>query len=298
MKELFIPSDYDGFMIAIHIYEVENAKGLVQIVHGMCEHKERYAHLCKFLNSLGFIAAISDNRGHGASTSEEFPLGYFGKNGKDALVEDQVTITNYLANSYNTQPILYAHSMGTIISRVYLQKHSDLISKVVLTGIPCYQSGARAGIFLSNLLTIFKGRKEKSKLLTNLVTGQFNKAVKEPISENEWISYNKENVKAYDSDELCGVPFTISGYKTLLQLVVQMHKKKHYEKTSPNLPILILVGKDDPCTGGEKGVAASLKTLKHTFHNVELKIFNEMRHEIINEEQFELVFDVIKEFIK
>lgn len=297
MKEIFLPSDFDGLKLAINVYEIENAKGVVQIIHGMCEHKERYDHLCDFLNTLGYIAVISDNRGHGKSINEDNPMGHFGNEGMKALIADQLTITNYINQTYSLPVTIYAHSMGTIIARVYLQEHADLISRVILSGIPCYQSGASMGIAVANFLALFKGKKGHSKLMTNLVTGQFNKKIKKPISLNAWISYNEENVKNYDNDELCGIPFTIWGYKTLFNLVKQMHKKKAYLDLNPNLPILILVGEDDPCTGYEKGLLDSKSILDYNFNNVELKKFSNMRYEIINEINYLDVFKEIKFFL-
>ena len=32
----------DGYKLDLHIFETENARGCVQIIHGMEEHKERY----------------------------------------------------------------------------------------------------------------------------------------------------------------------------------------------------------------------------------------------------------------
>ena len=46
-------------------------KGIVQISHGMCEHKERYIPLMEFLCE----------NGHGASVKFREDLGYIGKDG-------------------------------------------------------------------------------------------------------------------------------------------------------------------------------------------------------------------------
>ncbi|UKI49696.1 MAG: lysophospholipase [Clostridium sp.] len=118
---------------------------------------------------------ISDNRGHGKSINEDNPMGHFGNEGMKALIADQLTITNYINQTYSLPITIYAHSMGTIIARVYLQEHADLISRTILSGIPCYQSGASMGIIVAKCLALFKGKKGHSKLMTNLVTGQFNK---------------------------------------------------------------------------------------------------------------------------
>lgn len=51
-------------------------RGVIQLVHGMCEHKERYIALMEFLSENGLICVIHDNRGHGASvnvTAQVYP---------------------------------------------------------------------------------------------------------------------------------------------------------------------------------------------------------------------------------
>ena len=54
-------------VLRIESNEVRPIKGIVQIAHGMCEHKERYVDFMKFLASKGYITVIHDHRGHGES---------------------------------------------------------------------------------------------------------------------------------------------------------------------------------------------------------------------------------------
>ena len=52
-------------------------KAILQILHGMCEHKERYAAFLQEMTSHGFVCAIHDHRGHGESVRPKEDLGYF-----------------------------------------------------------------------------------------------------------------------------------------------------------------------------------------------------------------------------
>ena len=38
-------------------------RGIIQIVHGMCEHKERYFPLMEFLRDKGFLVVAHDHHG-------------------------------------------------------------------------------------------------------------------------------------------------------------------------------------------------------------------------------------------
>lgn len=53
--------------------------GILQVSHGMCEHKERYLDFLRHCTKQGYICLIHDHRGHGESISDTIPLGYFGK---------------------------------------------------------------------------------------------------------------------------------------------------------------------------------------------------------------------------
>ena len=46
-------------------------KGVVQLAHGMNEHKERYIDFMRFLAQNGYACFIHDHRGHGASLKNE-----------------------------------------------------------------------------------------------------------------------------------------------------------------------------------------------------------------------------------
>ena len=63
------------------------------------------------------------------------------------------------------------------------------------------------------------------------------------------------------------------------------------------LPILMISGADDPCTGGEKGREDSLKRLKEAgFREIRVKTIDGMRHEILNETENQKVFRIILDF--
>lgn len=59
-----IEASSDGLRLAMLISEpVGEPKGIVQIVHGMCEHKERYIPFMEYLSAHGYVCAIHDHRG-------------------------------------------------------------------------------------------------------------------------------------------------------------------------------------------------------------------------------------------
>ena len=68
--------------------------------------------------------------------------------------------------------------------------------------------------------------------------------------------------------------------------------------TRADLPILLISGRDDPCTGGEKGRKASFDCLAQAgFTNIHVQTLDHMRHEILNETDRELAYRMILSFL-
>ena len=300
MKEnILLKSHFDNEDLHCIFYSVSQPKAIVQIIHGMKEHQNRYEPLAAFLNEHGFSVITSDLRGHGKYTDEK-QLGYMGKKAWKALVQDQITILNYLHLHHEQTPIyLFAHSMGTIIGRNLIQSESDSYQKIVFSSAPAYQSAAHAGVFLADIIGLFHGNHYVSKMLEHLTLSPFSKAIQDRVTENDWISVNPENVGKYNEDPYCGIPFTVSAYKALYHLIIQMNQPKRYQMKKKDVPILFLAGQEDPCTLYEKGLHSSIRTLeKAGYENIRLKTYPQMRHEILNEKDHLNVYQDILEFFQ
>lgn len=294
--EKIILNARDGYPLDVHVFSVQKPKAVVQVIHGMEEHQERYEPVINFLNKNDYSVVSSNMRGHGENAKV---LGFFkNKDGYKELINDQKTITSFIKEKFNNLPVyILAHSMGTIITRVLLQDNSSAYEKVILSGYPNYQSGAYFGIFLVNLIIAFRGPKYKSKFINKMSVGAFNKKIKNPKTDYDWICHNEEDIKEYIADPYCGFGFTCSAFRDLFHLVVLMHKPKKYKNVNTNLKLLLLRGTDDPCTGGNKGALDSRKTLtRASFKNLEYTDYENMRHEILNEVEKQRVYDDVLKF--
>ncbi len=287
----------ENYSLSLALFEIENAKAVVQIVHGMEEHKERYYSFAEFLNNNGYNVVVSDLRGHGVDAPKLSHIA--NKDGEKLLIDDQNRIYNFIKERFNNLPvILFGHSMGTIISRVLLQTKSMNYQKTVLTGYVAPNPASGIAVHLGNQARRFRGAEKKTKLLTNLALGPYTKAVKNRKTDLDWLSYNEENVNKYIEDPLCGVEFTNGSYSALFHLLKQMGKKKSYVELNKHMPILLAAGVDDPCTGGEKGRLNSKKILDQVgFSDISVITYPNMRHEILNETDKDKVYNDILEFL-
>lgn len=295
-EEIIIPSK-DLYPLNVRFFEAKNPKAVVKIIHGMEEHQNRYVGFAEFLLKNGYSVVTADMRGHGKNAPKLSHIA--NKNGHKLILEDEEVILDYIKSKYPNLPIiLMGHSMGTIIARNVLQQHSKEFSKVVLSGYPNPNSAASIAIALSAIIRTFKGGEGYSKMIDDLVIGGFAKSVTNAETPLDWLSYNKENVKNYDKDPLCGEKFTIGSYNALFHLLKWMGSSARYKNVNEGLPILLISGNDDPCTGGEKGRQASKQVLqKAKFKNIEVETIPLMRHEILLENDKEKTFNLILDFL-
>ena len=287
----------DGYQLALRIYDTTAPKAVVKCIHGMEEYQDRYMFFAEFLQEAGYTVVTADLRGHGISAPRLSHIA--DREGHLRLLEDEETILNFIHVQWPGVPVvLFGQSMGSIIARVVLQKYSREFHKVVLSGYPNPNGAAGFGIALTEVLASLKGAGGYSRLLDGMALGPFSKAVPEAKTPQDWLSVNPENVKRYIADPLCGARFTIGSYNALFRLIRMMDSPELYEEVWKELPILMISGAEDPCTGGEKGRADSENRLRRAgFRDLEIITLSGMRHEILNETGREEVCRIILEFL-
>lgn len=293
-----IISEKDCLQLEVAILEPkEKPKGIVQISHGMSEHKERYYEFMKYLSENGYICVIHDHRGHGASVKNKRDLGYFYTEDINYIIDDLYQITKYIKNKYPDLKInLFAHSMGTLVARGYLKKYDDKINKMILSGPPTENSMALLGLMIAKFLNIFYKKNVPNKLLNNLTFGNYSKDVNK---KNEWICLNEDIVEAYNKDELCGYIFTTNGFINLYKLMINAFKKNNWNMKNKNLPIYIIAGRNDKVIQNEEKFTKLSKFItERGYKNVQSKLYNDMKHEILNEKNNEIVYKDILNFIE
>ena len=302
LKPLELVSGFDRLKLSALVMEPkkdETPKGVVVLVHGMAEHKERYIPFMKFLAEHGYISIIHDHRGHGASIKEEGDLGYLYQRGDEGIVNDVVQVVQYAKARYRLPVHLFGHSMGSLIVRIYLQNHDTDIESLTISGCVGPNSAAGAGVAIASLIGKFKGERYRSPFMNNMAFGSYNKACPDAKSPFAWLSVNEDNVKAYEEDPLCGYNFTINGYKALLNMVKKCYTSGLYHGRHADLPIFFISGEDDPCRAGERGWKDAVDFMKNLgYTRVTARLMSGMRHEILNEKDNGQVLDLILENIE
>ena len=300
---LTINSKFDGLPLSVALYAPEEAgavKGIVQLVHGMSEHKERYFPFMEFLAEAGYATILHDHRGHGASVKAPEDLGYMYDDSGEAIVEDVHQLTLYMKEQFPGVPVyLFGHSMGSLIVRVYLRKYDAEINKLIVCGAPNKNPAVGAAKTIIKVLKALKGDRHVSKLMFNLSLGGFNKSVQNPRTECDWLSINEANVDEYLACPLCGFGFTLNGYQNLMLVMEACFLEEGWGMQHPELPIYFIAGSQDPCIGGKDGwLDSQIFLRKKGYISVDGKLYEGYRHEILKEEIAGDVFRDVLAFIE
>ncbi len=277
-----------------------NAKAIVQVAHGMAEHKERYDEFATFLAENGYAVFVHDHLGHGESVDSIENLGFFGEeDGWKNLVNDCYTITKYAREVFPGKPVvLFGHSMGSFIARAYTQMYDMTLDAAIYCGTSGNNPAAGMGIRLADAIARSKGAKHKSELINSVAFGTYNKKIKPHRTAFDWLSRDNAEVDKYVADDYCGFMFTACGFRDLFSVLKYVSGKSWYKSVRKSLPILFVSGDADPVGEYGKGVRQVVDDLKKTGHdNVELKIYKDSRHEILNDFDRKTVMNDVLEWL-
>ena len=265
-------------------------RGIVQLVHGMCEHIERYDEFARFLAGSGFAACGHNHIGHGNSCPEPALLGHMPvEGGLDVLIAD-VHSMRQLAQAQLGEQLpyfIFAHSMGSFVTRCYLAQHAAGLSGVILCGtgnLPIPLS--KLGLAICRALAKMRGETYHSAFVDNMAAGGYGKKVKGATDPLAWIAESPRVIADYKADPQCGFMFTVGGYAAVMAATAFAASRECVEAYPQNLPLLFVAGKGDPVGEFGKGVSAAAQLAESAgVRNVTTIIYEGMRHEILNEDE-------------
>lgn len=267
---------------------VLKTRGVVQIIHGMAEHKERYRDLAEVLTGEGFTVYIHDVRGHGESAGSLDRVGFFAESDGWMKALDDARRLGTRAREENPDLpfFLLGHSMGSLMARTYaILYDEDPLNGLVLSGTSAGKGALEdIGLFIAGLQKVFKGSRFPSKIHNNLTFGAFNKPFEPGRTAFDWLNRDEALVDAYIDDPYCGGVFSCSFYRDLIRGVKYVSNPENIAKTMKNLPIYLVSGGNDPVGDNGEGVKKVAEGYQAAgCSDLTVKIYPEGRHEILNE---------------
>lgn len=280
---------------------------VLQLVHGMVEYIERYTPFAEFLTTKGFAVVGHDHIGHGESVSGPQEWGIMrGEHPSDLMVED--IYQNYQRNKKEFADVPYfilGHSMGSYMLRktlsVKAKEMADLSGAIIMgTGtIPDATSGM--GLAALKVIATFRSWNYRSKFVAGLMYDAPYKqySLDGSVPENSWLTKDVEIVKKYYQDPKCTFMFSLNAYKGLVESTRYDNNQDNINKMEKDLPIFFVSGDKDPVGNMGKGVREAYdKFVRAGIADVSIKLYENDRHEILNETDRDVVFEDLYQWMK
>jgi alpha-beta hydrolase superfamily lysophospholipase len=255
-------TDAHGVVVHYYVWAPAKAKAVVQLAHGVGEHALRYELLAQALVAAGYAVYADDHRGHGQTGVEYWrgdltQIGKLGAGGLRATQQNLLDLTRIAQEENPGLPfVMLGHSWGSLMVQNLLNAGPHPWNAVVLTG-----TALRTPLDMNG--------------------GDLNARHKHLGDTGaEWLSRDPAVARAFVDD-----PLTTDA--KVLQLFGVMDGLRLFgrpKRVQPPVPLLIMVGDDDPL-GGE----ASAKKLADAYlrrgglSDVELVVYPGARHEVFNE---------------
>ena len=289
MKKIDFES-YDGKRLACFLWDdVENPKGVIQLIHGLTSHTMRYEDFAKTLNENGYIVFGDDHRMNGQTAGLE-NLGRAGKNNFNENVLDEIAITKMLKEKYDLPIQLFAHSYGSFLAQRYIELGGNLIDGVLLSG-SAYMGGNM--LFLGKVLTFFQrlflGTYNPGNMFYKMTFTSNDQYFLQDNIKNAWLNRDLEKVKIYNADPLCDFIMSNGFFYALMRGLADANKQKNLKEIRKDLPIAIMSGELDPVGGMGKKVIALNELYKSFGLSVSMKIYKDVRHELTADFDEELI---------
>ncbi len=156
----------DNITLFIKKKIVPGMKAVVTIVHGVCEHNERYEYITTVLNNAGYSVVRFDLRGHGKSGGERGHSESYHE-----YSDDLNEIISIVKKDFSDMPVyVLGHSMGAFISALHEILYPGQICGQILSGIPAIELPLSDIKLLKllpyNKLPKFKAKNKLAKLVS------------------------------------------------------------------------------------------------------------------------------------
>ena len=247
---------------------VEQPKAAVLIVHGLAEHQGRYEYVVEKLNSFGYCVYRFDNRGHGKSGGERGYLDNF-----QDFLDDTDKAVEWAKKDHPELPLfMLGHSMGGYITGGYGVKYPGKLAGQIFSGPAVI------------VLPIFE----------DLRKIDFDQLPREtmPNSLANLICRDQKVVQDYIDDPLV---LKSTTYKLLGEVFIRGAEWLVERMEEYTYPCLILHGGGDQIVTPE----ASKYLYEHiSSEDKDLKIYDDLYHEILNEFEKDAVLEDIRQWIQ
>lgn len=234
--------------------------------HGYAEHSGRYERVGSWLAGRGCAVHAYDHQGHGLSDGRRGHAASLA-----ALVDDLERLVELVRHEHAGLPIyVFGHSMGGLVALAYAATRQPAIAGLVSSAAALTVATPPTLLERASLAVL-------RPLLPRL-------SVPQPVAD-EALSRDPEVGRAYRADPLVFQTLTLS----LASAIYRGGEQTLAAASGVGVPLLLLHGGADPLVP-----ASGSRRFGEAVARSELRIYPELRHEILNEPEWEDVLgDVI-----
>lgn len=298
----------DPYENELHAYlwetQAPNPKGIVMIIHGAGEHCGRYDHFASFLNEHGFHVIGNDHLGHGKNAVDDDAIYFSSSIGFHKVYEGVKTLRDYIQEHYPKLPvIMFAHSMGSFIGRYAMLYDQNRYDMAIFSGTALFDpTKLWFAKLVASIITKVKGDKYVSEWFNHrLMDGHIRDLQHKGIINKriEWISSDPKVQRAVLEDPLCNKPFTIGAQKDILSFIPEIQDKERIKETASAAAIYFICGEVDPLGNYGDDIKKLYDMYRECgYSNVKYTVFNNSRHELLNEVEQQRHYDRILTWIE
>jgi alpha-beta hydrolase superfamily lysophospholipase len=205
------------------------------------------------------------------------------ENGGEGLVADIAQLNRIIHEEYTVLPcFMIGHSMGSIGARCFLKENDSAIDGLILLGTPPYSSFSAPVRAIGSAISKGGDLRNKIDKVEAAAEKLFNKGF--GTTPRSWLTSRKEIVEELNANPLSNYVYTLSAYESFMYMLKEAYSRRGWKVTSPQLPIRFLSGKKDPVMLSEKKFYKAVDKLrKRGYDSISHRLFDNMRHEILNE---------------
>jgi acylglycerol lipase len=248
------------------------AKAVLLVVHGLAEHSGRYMNLVNHFLPRGYAVSAVDLSGHGRSEGTRGHVDRF-----TDYTDTVAAFHDMIRIRFKDKPVfLVGHSMGGLISALYLLDRQEELAGAILSG-PLVKAHGNIPVAAIWAGKIFSSLAPKFKLIA---------------LEAAAVSRDPAVVKAYDTD-----PLVYRG-KITARLGSEMLKSMRRiidEAPKITLPLLILQGSEDRLvdpSGAQMLHDGAISPDKRII------VYEGFYHEVYNEPEHDRVFKDVETWLE
>ena len=219
---------------------------VLQVVHGMTEHLDRYRDLGECLTRQGIALAGFDLPGHGQNPGDPV-CASLGEQGWTRTLRQLDALHAALSQRLPGVPqALMGFSLGSFLVRDYVRTCEEKPEKLIVMG-----SGAQPGVLLAMLKALVKGQIRKAgfdrttDLVRNLSFGAYNQKFRPNRTQADWLCGDPEQLDDYLADPLCRKEISAGLFWQLLD-GMQRTGADPYTTWNREMPVLLISGGADP----------------------------------------------------